>query len=146
MRRTSNTLLQHPRGISLFEVVLALAIFLGAITVITQILRTGSRAAMLAQLESEATLICEQRMNEVVAGVQPLQNANKVPLDGKSGWTWSLTIQEAGIPNLLQLEVLVEHTSQNAVGNVSCSMARFLRNPQIYVDAANAAASTGEGG
>src|SRR5690606_17451270 len=86
MQRNSHNPMQFRRGISLFEVVLAFSIFLGALTAITQVLRTGSRAAIRAQLESEAVLICEQRLNEVVAGVVPLQGVNRVPLDGKSNW------------------------------------------------------------
>ncbi|WP_437226179.1 type IV pilus modification PilV family protein [Planctomicrobium sp. SH661] len=144
MRQTnSNSNRTARRGISLFEVVLALAIFIGALTAITQVLRTGSRAAVRAQLESQAVLLAEQRMNEVVAGVQSLEGVNRVPFDGKSNWYWTLNISDSGTPNLLRLEVIVEHADKDDKNKVSYRLARLLRDPQVYVDAANAAATEG---
>jgi len=129
-------------GISLFEVVLALAIFIGALTAISQILRTGSRAAIRAQLQSEAVLLCERRMNEVLSGVQPLEAVQHAAFEQGQNWFWSLNITDGGVVNLLQLEVIVEHTGENDNSKVSYHLTRLLRDPQVYVDAANAASAS----
>lgn len=129
------------RGISLFEVVLALSIFIGALAAITQVLRTGSRASIRAQLQSEAVLLCERRMNEVIAGVQPLESVDHAPIDDRSDWFWSLKIEDSGTVNLLRLEVAVEHAGKSANNTASYHLVRLLRDPQVYVDAANAAAA-----
>jgi len=141
MKRQCNQCLRSRQGISLFEVVLAIAIFIGALTAISQILRTGSRAAIRAQLQSEAVLLCERRMNEVLSGVQPLEAVQQATFEQGQNWSWSLNITEGGVVNLLQLEVIVEHTGENDNSKVSYHLTRLLRDPQVYVDAANAASA-----
>lgn len=146
MKRHRQHWCESRRGISLFEVVLALAIFTGAMTAIAQILRTGSRAAVRAQLESEAVLLCERRMNEVVSGVLPLEGVDHAPFDNRSNWFWTLNLSDSGVVNLLKLEVSVEHAGDNGTNRVSYRLTRLMRDPQVYVDAANAeaaAATTG---
>jgi type II secretory pathway pseudopilin PulG len=71
---TAHSLKTGRRGMSLLEVFIALAIFIAALAVITQIISTGSRASTKAQLQSEATLRAESCMAEAIAGVIPLQN------------------------------------------------------------------------
>lgn len=142
MKRHRQHWYESRRGISLFEVVLALAIFTGAMTAIAQILRTGSRAAVRAQLESEAVLLCERRMNEVVSGVLPLEGVDHAPFDNRSNWFWTLTLSDSGVVNLLKLEVSVEHAGDNGTNRVGYRLTRLMRDPQVYVDAANAEAAT----
>lgn len=143
-RRTSS--FSNRRGISLFEVVLALAIFIGALTAVAQILRTGSRAAVRAQLESEAVLLCERRMNEVVSGVLPLEAVDRSGFDNRSNWFWSLSLSESGSVNLLKLEVKVEHVGENSTNQISYRLTRFMLDPQVYANAAAATASSTTGG
>jgi len=141
MKQNRFQLEQPRRGISLFEVVLALAIFIGALTAIAQVLRTGSRAAIRAQLESEAILLCERRMNEVVSGVLPLESVSQAPFDEKANWTWSLNLADSGVVNLLKLELTVEHAGDNGTNKIAYHLTRLLRDPQVYVDAAQATAT-----
>lgn len=124
------------RGITLFEVVLALAIFLGATAVIGQVLQNGSRAATKAQLTSEAILRCERRLNEVLAGVLPLSSVQKTPFEDDPAWQWSVNLAETEIPYLVDVEVVVAHLSSRGLENVSVRLNRLLRDPQIYADAA----------
>lgn len=134
-------------GISLFEVVLALAIFIGAMAAMAQILRTGSRAAIRAQLTSEAVILSELRMNELVSGVLPLESVSRAPFDGKPNWFWTVNISDSNVPSLLKLEVIVEHQGDRGASTVTYQLARLMRDPQVYVDAANeaAAAASAEG-
>lgn len=139
---------QHPRsGITLLEVVLALAIFIAAFAVISQILNNGSRTATKAQLTSEAVFRCEKQMNSLLSGVVPLQSASQVPFDdissagtglsGNNQWRWTANVLESGITNLLQVEVIVEHIREvDGQPNASFMLTRLIRDPQMYFDAA----------
>lgn len=129
------------QGISLFEVVLALAIFVGALAAISQILRAGSRAAIRAQLQSHAALLGERQMNEILSGVTPLETVSQAAFPGLTGWSWSLNVTGTDIPGLLRLELTVEHSSQNPDALARCVFTRLMRDPQIYVDAAEAEAA-----
>jgi len=131
----------HQRnGISLFEVVLALSIFLGAIAAISEVLRTGSRAAVRAQLQSQAAILCDRQMNRILAGVEPMEATSKAILDGQRDWLWSLNILDSGVPSLLRLELTVERTGQGPDAAVTTQLVRLVRDPQFFVDAAAAAA------
>lgn len=123
------------QGITLFEVVLALAIFIGALAAIGQILRTGSQAAVRGQLAADAILRCERRMNEVIAGVLPLQSTSQSPFEDDPGWTWSLNVTDSTIPYLLQIEVTVERAGTRSESTAMASLVRLMRDPQIYYDA-----------
>ncbi len=68
---------QH-RGLTLFEVVIAMAIFAGAITALSQALSTATRAALQARLQSQAVLLCQTKMAEVVGGGNSQQRIGRV--------------------------------------------------------------------
>ncbi|TWT49886.1 hypothetical protein KOR42_38380 [Thalassoglobus neptunius] len=123
-------------GISLFEVVLALAIFLGATAVITQILKNGSTAAIRSQLVSEAVLRCERRLNEVSSGVLPAQSVQGASFDDDPNWSWTLNVTETGIPYLLELEMIVEQTNSQGEIAASYRLNRLLRDPLVFEEAA----------
>jgi general secretion pathway protein I len=126
------------RGITLFEVVLALAIFIGALAAISQVLRVGSRASIRAQLASEAVLRSDYKMNEVLSGIIPLQGAQRTPFEDDPDWLWTLNVVDSGTPNLLLLELTVEHSGTGGDLAASFQLTRMVRDPQIYTDAATA--------
>lgn len=125
-----------PIGITLFEVVLALAIFLGASAVIGQVLQNGSRAAARAQLSAEAAIRCERRMNEIAAGVLPLSTVSDAPFEDSGEWVWSVTVLDTGIPYLMETAVAVAHLDSRGQKNSEFILRRLIRDPMIYEDVA----------
>lgn len=123
-------------GITLFEVVLALAIFLGATAVIGQILQNGSRAATKAQLTSEASIRCEKRMNELLSGVLPLTAVQNAPFEDNASWQWSINVLDTSVISLLEAEVVVQHVNSRGAADLTYRMNRYLKDPQLYEDAA----------
>ena len=134
--RSSTNMNTSRQGITLFEVVLALAIFLGATAVIGQILQNGSRAATRAQLTAEATIRCERRMNELLSGVLPLTTVQKAPFEDNASWVWSVNLLDTNVVSLLEAEVVVEFVRSNGTVGESVTLKRYLKDPQIYEDAA----------
>lgn len=130
----SNT---RPAGISLFEVVLALAIFLGAFAAIGQVLRTGTTSSIRAQLTTQAALQCERVMNDVLGGVLPLQSVGQTRIDDDPQWVYSVNVLDGGVPNLLIVEAVVERLGSRQTSSVSYRLTRMIRDPQIYLDAAS---------
>ncbi|WP_437186830.1 hypothetical protein SH668x_000194 [Planctomicrobium sp. SH668] len=124
-------------GISLFEVVLALAIFVGAVAAISQVLANGSRAASRAQLQSQAVLIGERVMNEVIAEIVPLSSAAKTPVDGMPKWFWTVDVSNSNVPGLLRVEVITEHEAPTPNSVIKYQLVRFVRDPQAMIDALN---------
>jgi type II secretory pathway pseudopilin PulG len=122
---------------SLLEVFVALAIFIAALAVITQIISTGSRASARAQFQSEATLRAESCMAEAIAGIIPLQNDRKA-FDDDSSWQWSLAIESGPHVDTLLLTVTTEHTNENGRVNGVASLRRIIRDPQLFLNAGSA--------
>lgn len=129
----------HPRrGLSLLEVIISTAIFLGALTAILFALNVGQRSELAARLQSEAVLRCEAVMAEVISGVRPAESSGENPFedDEIGNWQWSLQVESGPGADLLQVTVIVEHRPGGDEPNASFSLVRFLRDPQIFLDAA----------
>ena len=63
---------QHRPGLTLLEIVLSLAIFFGALAILSQLSWNGARAAVQARLKTQAIIRCEAKLAEVLAGAETL--------------------------------------------------------------------------
>lgn len=133
-------------GLTLFEVMLALVILLGSLAVLTQHMRVGAQAGVHGQLNTQAAMLAETKMAEVLSGAEPMAAVADVPLDTSgTGWSWSLAVGGGPVQDLLDLTVTVSHVDSLGNANASFSLRRYVRDPQVFVDAANATATTEEG-
>lgn len=136
MRTSRRTRPSQRRGITLFEVLLALGIFLGAIAAIGQVINVGTIAAGEGQLNSEAVLRCETKLAEVIVGIEPMVAAEAQPFADDGRWLWSLTVTDGPHADLLQLDVTVTHNRLNGTQDATFTLTRLVRDPQLYIDAA----------
>jgi type II secretory pathway pseudopilin PulG len=120
-------------GITLLEVLIALAIFLGAITVIGQIINTGSQAAIAAQQQAEAVRRCETVLAETLAGSIPMQDSSG-SFEDDPDWSWSVTVLEGPHVDLLSLEVVVAHVDQFGKEDERFALVRWVRNPELFLE------------
>jgi type II secretion system protein I len=129
---------------TLLEVFLALTIFVGALAAVSQIISTGTRASVQAELQSDAVLRAETQMAQIVSGAIPLTATSNAAFDDHAEWTWSLTVATGPQLDTLQLTVTVDHKTPKGVVNGQAVLARIIRDPQVYVNAAAASSdSTG---
>lgn len=134
-------------GITLLEVLVSVAIFLGALTTIMQLLSIGKRAEMMTRLQTEAIMRCEAKMAEVVSGAQPLDSISDEAFpdsEGSGVWQWSLESNNADTSGLLQVTVRVRYVLQSDDEVTSFELQRYLRDPQIFIDAALTASEDSE--
>jgi type II secretion system protein I len=131
------------RGITLYEVVLALAIFAGSVAAISQGIATGTRAALQSRLQSQAILLCETKMGEILAGVLPPTSTSGAAFlePGLDGWQWSSMVTQGPRTGLMRVEVTV--TCHRAAGSVDASFAliRLVRDQMAFVTSATEAAN-----
>lgn len=133
---TSNARASCHAGFTLLEVILALTIFFGALTVLSQLAWNGSRAAVQARLKTQAIVRCEAKLAEVLAGAEALQPKTRVPFPDDSQWTYSVSIAESQFPDLLQLQVTVAHTGNSSLASAEFSLWRWMRDPSLFLEAA----------
>lgn len=95
-------------GLTLLEVVIALAIFLFSLVAITQLLTLSGERALLANLRAHAALLCQSKLAEVVSGVQPLQSAGYAAFTDDPDWQWRMECNEGDVPGLWNVQVWVK--------------------------------------
>lgn len=119
------------RGITLYEVLLSLVIFSGALLALGQSIDIGSRASTQAQLGSQATIFCQSLLAEVQAGEIPMEAASSVPImEGDKDWLYDLDIEETQVEGILLLRLTVYNDENTTGANVESSISRLVRDPE----------------
>jgi type II secretion system protein I len=118
------------KGLTLFEVLLALAIFLVSLAALAHLIANGTRAAVQGRLQTEAIIRCESKMAEVVAGAEAMEALSSVAFTDDPKWIWDLSIEEGPWPDLRIVQVAVSHVGTNPLGNTSSTLRRYVRDPR----------------
>jgi len=71
---------RQPAGFSLIEVILATAILLGSVVVLSRLTGIGRSHAQKTQQHAEAQRVCETVLNEIVMGLRELSAVKMQPL------------------------------------------------------------------
>lgn len=121
---------------TLLEMVLALALFLGAITVLAQVAWNGQRAAIQSRLRTVAVFRCESKLSELLSGTEPFQTQQGVPFPDDPNWTWSAVIAPGQFPELMNVKIIVHHRGRSPAGNAEFSLQRWTRDPALFAAAA----------
>ena len=125
--------LRTPRAaLTLLEVILAIAILGGALVVIGELIRTGSRSAQNARELTVAQILAESTMNEVASGLIPATSNGTQVLDINPDWMYSLQVDPA--PNqqgLLLVTVTMQQTEPVRGRELSYTLVRWMLDPSI---------------
>jgi type II secretion system protein I len=118
---------------TLIEVLLALAILVGAIATLGELLRGGLISAERARDLSRAVLICESKMAQIVAGIQLPETVTGVAVeDDLSGeWIYSVEVTDTASPFLLAVSVTVQRDLPEEKNPISSTLVRWVKSPFI---------------
>lgn len=94
-------------GISILEVIIALAIFLMSLVAISRIVEQAADLAIQTDERTHASMLAQSKLAEVVAGVEPLQSHGDAAIDGQADWYWKLDANPDSIPGLYKVVVTV---------------------------------------
>lgn len=92
-------------GFSLLEVLLSTAILLGSVVVLSHISFVGMAHMDAAEQYASAQLVCQTRMNEILAGAAPIEEVSGQAIPELPGWGLTVKVESAGQPGLLAVEV-----------------------------------------
>jgi type II secretion system protein I len=128
---------------TLFEVLLALAILVGAIATLGELLRGGLISAERARDLSRATLICEGKMAQIVAGAQLPETVTRIPVeDDLTGeWIYSVEVTDTASPYLLSVRVTVQRDVPDEKNPVTSTLVRWVKSP--FIETATGSSDTG---
>lgn len=119
----------HRAGLSLLEVIVAIAILGGAMVVIADLIYIGSRSAGNVRWTSEAQILCDTKMAELSAGVIPLQSSGMTAIPENPLWTYSVDIGSTNINGLLSATVTVQHAEATTGTPRQFSLMRWIPDP-----------------
>lgn len=133
---------------TLFEVILALAILVGAMAVLGELVRGGLISARRAHDLSRATLICEAKVAQLVAGIQAPDAVSGVAVeDDYSGeWIYSIEASDTASPELLAVRVTVQRNLPAERNPVSCSLVRWIKSPYAATSTSSSNSTTSSSG
>jgi len=132
---------RHPGrgGFSLLEVLMAMGILLGCVIVLTELAAIGRAHATDAEILAKAQLLCQTRLNEMLAGAQPVMPVQDRTLDEEPGWEYSVKVDSVPYPGLVAVRVVVAQDVPEGQRGKRFSLVRWTRDPHGRL-----AASAGE--
>jgi prepilin-type N-terminal cleavage/methylation domain-containing protein len=134
-------------GLSLLEVLIALAIFLLSVVVLSQMVDSAAQRGLRSKRMSQAAVLCEAKMGEIVAGVQPLQSAGAQPLEGAdANWSFMVVVEpqswssvasggQVGSSGLNMVHITVVWAGPQIGGPVEYTLSRLVMDPHLRVPA-----------
>ncbi len=119
------------RGLSLLEVLVAVVIFLIAFVALSELISISARRALLVEQRELAALKCQSKLDELIAGAQPLSSESGIPFDDDPDWQWSVEAeQNSQMPGLWNVRVRV-HRMNADIGLVDCVVHQMILDPSI---------------
>ena len=118
-------------GLTLFEVILSLAILGVAMAVITQATWSGLENARMAAELVQAELLAENVMAELLAGIRPLESIQDEmfeeddSLEDPQQWLYSVDITPSAIDGMMEARVSVR-ANNDRPRKVSYSLVRWM--------------------
>jgi len=140
---------QRPKrdGLSLLEVVLALAILGIAVGILAQAMQLSTDNAMRSQRQAQAQLMCESKMSEVISGAIKIQSQSWMPMTGIVGtgqWYYSLQTMSAAQPNMVGVILTVtDNTSNQTSSSTTFRLVRWVIDPNLGLDQLPQQSTTG---
>ena len=122
-------------GLSLLEVMLALAILGGALAIIGELMRLGVRNAESARDLSTAQVFCEAKINEIAAGLLPPQPIASTPIEeiaslgADAPWLYAVDVEQIDQQGLISVKVTVTQDPSVAARPIEFSLVRWMIDP-----------------
>lgn len=122
-------------GLSLLEVLVALAIFLFSLVALSQLIGVGGDIAIEMDWRSQSALRAESKLAEVLAGIEPLESQSGVSFDDDPNWSYSIEAVADDIPNLYRVSVTVSRPRRDG-SRVEVTLSQFVIDPAVVGSAA----------
>lgn len=125
-------------GITLLEVILAIAILGSSMAMISELVRVGSVSAARARDYTNAQLICESKLNELIAGAIPIAAATQQQVEDVGLvdlWYFSVVVNPLDTEGLVAVQVLVEKGVEQGQRPMTFSLMRWMVDPALEQEA-----------
>jgi general secretion pathway protein I len=123
--------MSNRRAFTLLEIVLALAILAGSLAALGEVMRLADRNAELVQGETQAQVLAESVMEEILAGSRSLTNVNGAlfPLETEPRWQHWIAVEPTDRDELLLIRVTVAEQLPPELQPARFELVRWVLNP-----------------
>lgn len=124
--------MRHARGgFSLMEVMLATSIVLGSSIVLVELASIGRRQASTAYNLNIAQLLCQAKLDEIVAGVSTIKTGEEQELEDQPGWLYTVETMPMRRQHLVAIKVTVLQEPQEYKKSVQFTLIRWLPDDSL---------------
>ncbi len=115
-------------GFTLLEVILALVVLGAALAIFGEVMQLANRAAVDSRAETQAQLMADTLMDEILAGVRDKTQVTRQALESTdaTAWLYSVSVGTADVQGVFPLEVRVEQDLEPQFTPVSYRIVRWL--------------------
>lgn len=125
----------HPRhGLTLLEVILALAILGLALAAITQLISIGARAARESRDLTRAQIIAESILSELTVEALPLETIEGLSVPHEPDWMFSTLVEGTDEPGMIAVHVVVEHVDPPDGQPLRFIVTRWFVDPDLVAE------------
>jgi prepilin-type N-terminal cleavage/methylation domain-containing protein len=117
------------RGLSLLEVMIAIAILGVSLAAMGGLIRLGTRTAAESRDLTQAQILCEGKMSELAAGLIPPEAVEEAAFEMDPDWTYSVSVAPLETEGLLDVMVTVQQTAESGDATSSFTLRRWMIDP-----------------
>jgi general secretion pathway protein I len=124
MRRSGNR-----AGLTLFEVIVAMAIFLISLVPIYQLITLATDRAIDVKMSARTSQLCQSKMSEVIIGVQALDGSGAyADYPDQKDIQWKMESSKMGADGLYMVQVWVKYEAEGS-GMTESYLSRMVFDP-----------------
>jgi len=116
---------------SLIEVIIALFIFMISFVAVFELINIGSDRAMDTQAISQASLLCQSKMNELVVGAEPMTPMDFTAFDDNPSFQYKIDAEEGEFDFLWNVVVHVRYQPEGRDKALEVTLAQMIVDPSI---------------
>ena len=116
-------------GFSLLEVLLAASILVGCLAVLSELAAIGRHHSEDAQRLTTAQALCQTKVNEILAGIEPAEAVEEQELEDSPGWLCSVEALPLKQPGLVELRVTLKEDVEDRPPR-QFTLVRWMRDPE----------------
>lgn len=122
------------RGFSLLEVLLATSILIGSAIVLLELATIGNHHASSACNLSQSQLICQTKLNEILARAVPAEAVRPTALEDNPQWVYWVDLRPVSQSDLVALEVSAAYQPTPQKQSARFTLVRWVRDPRSQVN------------
>lgn len=103
-------------GFSLLEAILSMVLLASSAAVLFQLAYVGRRHLQDSDQHLTAQLLCQNRLREILCGIEPLEACESTPLESSPGWSVTVDLQPVdGHEGVQLLKVTVAEATESLI-------------------------------